>query len=130
MPYNREEGFRRLPFFIFCLERRIFMLENRFQGKLITEIKKRFPGAMVLKNDSNYKQGIPDLLILHNNNWAALEVKKSKTAPCRPNQEYYIDELEKMSFARIVYPENKEEVLDELQRSFQSRRPSRVSKRK
>ena len=41
------------------------MLERDFQSKLIKEIKIRLPGALVLKNDANYKQGVPDLLILY-----------------------------------------------------------------
>lgn len=95
--------------------------ENEFQGKLIKEIKERFPGSMVLKNDPNYIQGIPDLLVLYEGNWAALECKKSKKdmeVNCQPNQPYYISTMNQMSFASFIYPENKEEVLDELERSF------------
>lgn len=96
------------------------MKENEFQGKLIKEIKERLPGAIVLKNDPNYKQGIPDLTILYQNKWGVLECKKSEKEKHQPNQDYYISEMNKMSFGRFIYPENKEEVLDELQRSFKS----------
>lgn len=96
------------------------MKENEFQGKLIKEIKERLPGSIVLKNDPNYKQGIPDLTVLYKNKWAALECKKSENESHRPNQDYYISEMNKMSFGRFIYPENKEEVLNELQRSFES----------
>lgn len=106
------------------------MLENKFQSDLIKEIKELFPGCIVLKNDPNYIQGIPDLLILHNEKWASLECKKSYKEKTRPNQDYYIDKMNGMSFSRIVYPENKEEVLDGLQSAFQSNRKARVSKRK
>ena len=75
-----------------------------------------------MKNDSSYIQGIPDLLILYNDKWAALEVKKSRTASHRPNQEYYVDKMDDMSFARFIYPENKEVVLDELQQTLFSGR--------
>lgn len=101
--------------------------ENSFQANLIKELKERFPGCMVLKNDANYIQGIPDLLILFEDMWAALECKRNKKASKQPNQEYYVDILGKMSYANFIYPENKEVVLDEIQESFRSRRTTRVS---
>lgn len=98
------------------------MLENKFQAKLIKDIKDRFPGCIVMKNDSSYIQGIPDLLILFKNRWAALEVKKSPYASHRPNQDYYVDKMNEMSYASFIYPENKEEVLDGMERSFKVKR--------
>lgn len=92
--------------------------ESDFQSKLIRDIKEMFPGCMVLKNDPNYIQGIPDLLVLHNDKWAALECKKSKNASHQPNQDYYISEMKGMSYASFVYPENREEVLHEIQHAF------------
>lgn len=106
------------------------MLESIFQSKLIKELEVMFEGCIILKNDANYIQGFPDLLILYNNTWAALECKKNKNSHCQPNQEYYIDILDKMSFASIIYPEIKEEVLYELQETFRPRRTTRLSKRK
>lgn len=94
------------------------MLENNFQSKLIKELKEIFIGSIVIKNDPNYIQGIPDLLILYNNKWAALECKKNTRANKRPNQEYYVEKMNQMSFARFICPENKEEVLNELQQTF------------
>lgn len=90
------------------------MLENKFQAGLIKEIKGELPGCIVMKNDSSYIQGIPDLLVLNGNRWGALEVKKSATAKHRPNQEYYVDKMKEMSYASFIYPENKEDVLNEL----------------
>ena len=95
------------------------MLENKFQSKLIKELKLIFPGCIVMKNDSSYIQGIPDLLVLYKNMWASLECKKSAKASKRPNQEYYIDIMNKMSFARFISPENKDEVLTELKKIFE-----------
>lgn len=91
-------------------------LESGFQDRLIKDIKKSFDGCMIFKMDQI--QGIPDLLILHKDKWAALECKRSSKAPKRPNQEYYVGIMDDMSFSRFVYPENKEEVLDELRETF------------
>ena len=101
------------------------MLENKFQSNLIKEIKEMFPGCIVMKNDSSYIQGIPDLLVLYNNKWASLECKKSANARKQPNQEYYVGKMNEMSFSRFICPENKEEVLHDLQSALQSRRSSR-----
>ena len=73
-----------------------------------------------MKNDSSYIQGIPDLLILHNDKWASLECKKTANANRQPNQEYYVGIMNEMSFSRFIYPENKEEVLSELRKAFES----------
>lgn len=98
------------------------MLENNFQAKLIKELKEEFPGCIVMKNDSSYIQGIPDLLILHEDKWAGLEVKKSANAKKQPNQEYYVDKMNEMSFAKIIHPGNKEEILNELRTTFRAER--------
>ena len=94
------------------------MKESAFQAKLIQEIKKRFPGAIVLKNDPNYIQGFPDLTVLYKDRWAVLEIKQSEKASHQPNQDFYILQADKMSVGRFVYPENMMEVLDDLARSF------------
>ena len=91
-------------------------LESGFQDRLITESKEMFPGCMVFKMDQI--QGIPDLLILYGKRWASLENKKSSTAKRQPNQEYYVDLMNRMSFSRFICPENKEEVLSELRKAF------------
>lgn len=92
-------------------------LESGFQDRLISDLKTRFPGCMTFKMDQF--QGVPDLLVLYKDRWAALECKRSATAKRQPNQEYYVGLMDDMSFSRFVCPENKEEVLDELSRSFQ-----------
>ncbi len=91
-------------------------LESGFQDKLKEELKKLFPGCMIFKMDQI--QGIPDLLILYKDKWASLENKKSLTAKHQPNQDYYVDLMNKMSFSRFVCPENKDEVLEELKKVF------------
>ncbi len=104
------------------------MTENVFQSKLIEEIKELFPGCIVLKNDPNYIQGFPDLTILYKDRWALLECKRSENATHRPNQDYYVCKTNEMSFSRFIYPENKEEVLYELQQAFGPRRKARLSR--
>lgn len=94
------------------------MLESKFKTELSKKIKKMFPGSIVLHLDPNEIQGMPDLLVLYKNKWAALEGKKNKNSSHRPNQDYYVNLMNKMSFSRFVYPENEEEVLDELQQAF------------
>ena len=94
------------------------MLENKFQSKLIKELKKEFPGCMVLKNDPTYLQGVPDLLVLYKNKWCALEVKRSATAKHQPNQDYYVDKMNEMSHSAFIYPENKDQVMNDHRRIF------------
>lgn len=93
--------------------------ESSFQQDFIEDLITLFPDCIILKNDPTYIQGIPDLLVLNNNRWAALECKKSKDAPARPNQPYYIKKMNEMSYASFVYPENKEVVLHEIQQALQ-----------
>lgn len=96
------------------------MKENKFQADLKKELRAIFPGCIVTKLDSSDIQGIPDLLVLYKDKWATLEVKKSATASHRPNQGYYVAKMNAMSFSRFIYPENKEDVLDELRESFKA----------
>ena len=96
------------------------MKESKFQADLKKELKKMFPGCIVTKLDSSDIQGIPDLLILFKNMWATLECKKSANASKRPNQEYYVGLMNKMSFSRFICPENKEDILNELRKAFKS----------
>lgn len=94
--------------------------ESNFQSKLVSEIRSRFPGSFVTKNDARVVQGVPDLLVLNGNKWAMLECKKSATASHQPNQDLFVKRFDEMSFARFISPENKEEVLDEMARLFET----------
>ena len=94
------------------------MRENKFQSNLRKELKEKFPGCIVTKLDSSDIQGIPDLLVLYKKKWATLECKKSNKEHKQPNQEYYVNQMNDMSFSRFIYPENKEEVLQELKNVF------------
>jgi hypothetical protein len=105
------------------------MLESRFKTNLCGELREMFPGCILAHLDPNETQGIPDLLILYEDQWAVLEGKRDAHAPHQPNQDYYVDKMNRMSYAAFIYPENKEKILYELQQAFKSRRPARVSKR-
>ena len=97
------------------------MTEAVYQGRLIKRLKRTFPGCVILKNDSQYQQGILDLTLLWRQFWAMLEVKASQDASERPNQRYFVEQLDEMSFAAFIFPENEEEVLLALQEAFSSR---------
>lgn len=98
------------------------MKERDFQAKLVKKLKALFPGCIVQKQNANLKQGMPDLLILYKDKWAALECKKHKPSPSdfQSNQQYYVDLMNQMSFCRVIYPENEKEVLDELESAFRA----------
>lgn len=99
-------------------------LERDFQAKLIRELYEIFgeDDCVVLKTDPNYIQGFPDLLILYRERWAGLECKREGRAHHQPNQKYWVDFLDRLSFSAFIFPENKEDVLYELQQALQSGR--------
>lgn len=101
-------------------------LESDFQAGLKKEIRRLFPGCFIMKLDCNDQQGIPDLLILFNDRWAILEAKRDAQAPFQPNQEWYIEQFNKMSFSSVIFPENKEVVLNALQQAFSPSRKART----
>ena len=88
------------------------MNERDFQKKTMQKIRELLPGCITMKNDSSYIQGIPDFIILYNDKWACLEFKKSEHAIHRPNQDYYVNKMDDMSFAAFIYPENEEEIIN------------------
>lgn len=100
--------------------------EAAFQAKVIRKIRRRFAGCVVIKNDPQYQQGMPDWTILYGPFWAMLEIKASRTARLQPNQDYFVRVLGDMGFAAFIYPENEEEVLDALESAFASRGATRV----
>jgi len=104
------------------------MTENKYQAKLIKKLERMFPGCLITKIDTSYRQGLPDLIILWKKHWAVLEVKTSEEASIQPNQQHYIQRLSKMSFGAYIYPENEEEVLSALQQAFEPPRRTCISK--
>lgn len=94
------------------------MREGEYQSLLKKRIQEAIPGCMVLKNDSSWLQGVPDLTVLYEDKWASLEVKRSKNEAHQPNQDYYVETMSNMSYSAFIYPENEKEILDELQRAL------------
>lgn len=103
-------------------------LESGFQDKLISDLEDMLPGAMVFKMDQ--WQGLPDILVLYQKHWFSLECKREEEARRQPNQGYYVDLMNQMSFSRFIYPENKKEVLDEILQTFRPNRKARTPRRK
>lgn len=118
-----------LRYFFALVMKETSMLERDYQAKLIERIEERIPGCQILKNDTGYQQGIPDLSVFCQNWYAVLEVKKSEDSVEQPNQRYFVEMFNAWSFGAFIYPENEEEVLDALQQSFESSRAARLSKR-
>lgn len=96
------------------------MLEREFQAKVISELKERYKGCVIIKNDANYIQGFPDLLILYRDTWIALEVKQSANAHYQPNQKWWLECLSTMSLATTIYPENKDIVFNAIDNYLES----------
>lgn len=103
------------------------MRESKFERHVIARLHQEFPGCFVVKNDSGLVQGIPDRTVFYGDTWAMLEVKASQDADEQPNQGYYIDFFNQMSFAAFIYPENEEDVFRELQQTFHPNRSTRIS---
>lgn len=101
--------------------------ESTFQRRVIDKLTEMFPDCVIIRNDPQQRQGIPDILILNGKRWAMLEFKRATKAQRRPNQEYYVERFGKMSFASFIHPENEEEVLLGLQSALGVRRPARIS---
>lgn len=97
--------------------------ESDFQGDLIKEIQTRIPGSLVLKNDEQYLQGMPDLtVLLPGGCWAVLECKRKKPddSDYQPNQKYYLNKLKSIGgYTATVFPENKDGVINELEKYSQ-----------
>lgn len=96
--------------------------EGRFKEELNKQLMQRFPGCYILINDSGHHPGYPDRTILWGDRWAMLEAKKSHSAAQQANQEYYVELFNKKSFAAFINPDNMEEVLDAMERSFSTPR--------
>lgn len=89
-----------------------------FKARLIKNIKSSFPECVIFLTDAGYVQGAPDIIVLCRDKWAALEVKATEKSSKRPNQLWWVNQLNDMSYSSFVYPENEEVVLNDLQITF------------
>lgn len=100
--------------------KRKYTNEGEFKTDLKKELERRFPDSIVTLLDPTYTQGIPDIAVFYKNRWATLEAKVDAKATHRPNQDFYVDTMNSMSFSAFIYPENTEEVLNALEQSLRS----------
>lgn len=92
--------------------------ESKLEKDFKEELKHRLPGSYFIKGNSAMRQGFPDRMVLHGSRWAALEFKADEKSDFQPNQEHYLEELGKMSFAAVVTPANYQKVIDEMESAF------------
>lgn len=92
------------------------MKESYFQSKVRDNLKSL--GCVVIKmgQDATTQHGIPDVLFLHGTQYGFVECKRKKPSPSdyRPLQPEWLKLLNNMSFARVAYPDNWPEVLQEI----------------
>ena len=94
-------------------------LESKFKKHLKERMELTFPGCIVVHLDPNDIQGIPDLCIFYGEKWATLEGKRSISSNKQPNQEYYVNQMNEMSFSRFIFPEIENEVMEDLYNFFE-----------
>ena len=93
--------------------------EAKFQSNLKKSLKSKFDDCYIFKTNCNEMQGAPDLLVAWRGKCGYLECKRSATASHRPNQDYRVNKInEEGGFARFIYPENRDEVLKEMEEFF------------
>lgn len=81
------------------------MNESKLQSEIVRYLKSK--GAIVLKNDANYRTGIPDLSFWHSELCGMIEVKALPSSPYRPLQQITIHKLQDMGvFCEVIHSEN------------------------
>lgn len=95
------------------------VLEKDFKKSFHTRVKRAVHPLAILqyKQDSTTVAGFPDTIIILEGITIFIEFKKSKTAKFRPGQKEWIEKLNNNGhFAFVCYPENADEVLEEIKR--------------
>lgn len=92
-------------------------LESSYQNYLVQHLENLYPDALVMKNDPNYRQGIPDIIVLIGSTYGIFEVKRSSNEHHQPNQDWYVNHIcDCGGFASFIYPENETQVLESFNR--------------
>lgn len=88
--------------------------EGKTQAKLIKYLKSK--GCYVIKTSPGVGTpvGCPDVIALYEGLWIAIEVKSSAKAPYKPLQKETLAKLAEWSFTYVIYPENYDEIIREL----------------
>lgn len=95
------------------------VLEKDFKKSFQTRVKRAVHPLAILqyKQDSTTVAGFPDTIIVLEGITIFIEFKKSRTAKFRPGQKEWIEKLNNNGhFAFVCYPENADEVLEEIKR--------------
>lgn len=88
--------------------------EIPFERKFCKKLRDLHPDVYVMKNDASLVQGFPDRVIYFHDKYAILEFKRSANASRRPNQDWYINNFAQYTYSSYVYPENAEQVFNDL----------------
>lgn len=88
--------------------------ESAYRLDLCNRISTILPDCIIIKLPADQYQGIPDLLILFENKWAMLEVKMSENSVHEPNQDWYVEHCNEMSYASFIWPDIEDAILAEL----------------
>lgn len=88
--------------------------ESVFQAKVIKWLKDQ--GCYVIKNSAvmGVPTGCPDLVFFKEGFYGFIEAKPKKSARFQPLQKETLAKLDEWSWAKAVYPENWEEIQEEL----------------
>lgn len=91
------------------------MAESNFQGKVVRWLRQKGCYVLVITAHPGIPDGCPDVIALcDGGGWIGLECKKDAKAKFQPLQKATIQKLNGMYYCRAVYPENWEEIKQEL----------------
>lgn len=90
-------------------------MESKLQSDIIKRLHGRGCWVMKTRPGMGTPSGTADIFFCKEGFYGWLEVKSSSRAAFRPGQESFIEKMADWSWAKIVYPENIEEVLAELE---------------
>lgn len=90
--------------------------ESAFQAKIIKWLKSQ--GCYVIKNTGmpGVPVGCPDVVFFKEGFYGFIEVKPSKDAGFQPLQKPTLEKLDAWSWAKVVHPQNWDEIKLDLER--------------